>query len=153
MHIPRRTVALTFSPAFEQQLLNFPTAHASLTSDLEHHIRRGLSLLEELEDVNDLRHQAAFSTLVKLTNQNCQMQTPYFKDWYLEISEELLDAIDLMVLTHGEDLQSLGLTEMSPATMLILVATASLVVEKTNHTAKEYPTRPLTFGTRSQSLS
>ena len=125
--VTRITTQLQFSPEYEHALLNFPTSHQSLTHDVEYHIERGLHLLSELEDVSEITHADHFARLVQRTNANCVMQSEYFTHWHIAIKEELLDAIDLLVLVHGEDLLALGLKDISRATLAVLCATASVI--------------------------
>ena len=125
----RTTVALTYSKSFELLVLSSPITHNTLTQDLEYHIARGLELLSELEDVSEIHHAEAFTQLVQLTNNYCVMDSPYFTCWHVAISSELLDALDLLVLLHGDDLLALGLKDTEQKTMLVLAVTASLLVK------------------------
>ena len=130
VQIVRKTIPITFSAQLESQLLNFPSNHESLTHDLEFHARRGLSLLEELEDVHDLKHIEAIKELVTKTNDYSQMTSEYFTSWHIAIDEVLLDELDLLKLTHGEDLQSLGLVDSSQGKLLIFAVSASFHLTK-----------------------
>jgi hypothetical protein len=134
--VVRRSAIVTFSQEFEHKLLSYPTDHSSLSDDLEFHVAHGLTLLPELQGVNDIKNQSAFKKLMELTNHHTKMEPDYFKAWTIDISEDLLDAIDLITLTHGKDLLQLGLKDTAVSTMLVLCATASLLVQQNAETAQ-----------------
>ena len=124
--VKRKTIAITFSQKFEELLLNYQAPHISLSHDLETAAQNGLSRLNELEDVRDLKRVERIKDLIEKTNQLSNMSSSYFTQWHLNISEDLLDEIELLILTHGEDLIALGLKDSMPGTVLVLLATAEL---------------------------
>ena len=124
LQIQRKLVELTFSRNFESLLLTYPSEHFSLTHDLEFALERGLNLLSELEDVRDIEHIELVKELIRHTNQLTVMDAVYFSNWKLHVSEDLLDEIDLLLLTHGSDLALLGLNKVNEAFMIVLLAVA-----------------------------
>lgn len=124
--VRRKTIPISFSQDFEALLLASSTAHVSLTHDLELAAQSGLQMLEDLEDVRDIQHIESLQTLIEKTKTFSQIESDYFKSWHIDISEDLLDEIDLLLLTHKEDLIELGLTDPSHGSILILLATAAL---------------------------
>jgi hypothetical protein len=122
----RKVVELTFSRDFEALLLAHPTPHTSLTHDLELAIERGLERLTELEDVRELQHQTLISHLVTQTNRYRTMESDYFNHWKIALSEDLLDEVDLLFLSHSKDLVQLGLFAETTAAVLLLLAVAGL---------------------------
>lgn len=123
--VPRTTIDITFSRQFESLLLAYPSAHYSLTTDLEIHLRRGLRLLEELEDVHDLKHLEVIKKLVRAANEHGQIGSDYFTSWKISIANDLLDEVDLLTLTHGEDLLALGLFEITQGAIVVFAVIAS----------------------------
>lgn len=123
--VERKTIAIIFSREFEALLLNFPSDHLSLTHDLELAAQAGVLSLEELEDAHDLKHVEAIKNLIAKTNGYLNMESEYFKQWSINISVDLLDEVDLLILTHGDDLKTLGLTQVSQGSVLVLLAVAA----------------------------
>lgn len=128
--VARRTIPIAFSRDFESKLLNFCDAARSLSADLEAATRRGLEMLEELEDVHDLKHTETVQLLIALTNKYLQMDGQYFQSWHIAVAEDILDEIDLVKITHGEDLIKLGLEKIDQGSLVVLVATAGLVLQE-----------------------
>ncbi|MFO0971540.1 MAG: hypothetical protein U0520_04325 [Candidatus Saccharimonadales bacterium] len=124
--VKRKVVELTFSRDFEALLLGHPTPHTSLTHDLELAIERGLQRLIELEDVRELQHQSLITHLVAQTNLYQAMESEYFDHWKIAVSEDLLDEVDLLLLSHGKDLVKLGLFAETTAATLLMLAVAGL---------------------------
>lgn len=125
-HLRRRTITIPFSREFESLLLNAETEHRSLTHDLETFVRRGLTQLEELEDVTEIKHTGAIQHLISITNQHCLPLSTRFRGWHISVVEDVLDEVDLLILAHGEDLKNLGLRAVNPGTILMLLALAAL---------------------------
>lgn len=141
-HLERRVIDITFSRDFESLLLQTTTKHLSLTHDLEYAAQRGLDRLQELEDVRDIEHIDYISQLISRTNQLSVMDSIYFTHWKVAISEDLLDEIDLLLLSHGYDLQELGLQNVTPATILVLLATAGYHEQLQSPTGDASPSQP-----------
>lgn len=132
MHTVRRVaVRTTFSQDLEALLLQLPTKHASLSHDLESAATIGLDTLEDIKirDLSDTENQA-LKQLIDRTNKHLQMNTLHFKHWTIMISEEVLQALELLRLTKGDDFTSLGLRDNSIGSLLVLAATAGLLTAK-----------------------
>ena len=127
--VKRRTIPISFSQEFEALLLAGNTDHLSLTHDLETAAQNGLQMLEDLEDVRDLKHADSLQTLIEKSKDYSQIKSEYFKNWHIDISEDLLDEVDLMLLTHKEDLLEMGMQEPTHGNVLIILAVASLTRE------------------------
>lgn len=123
--VSRRVVPITFSRDFESMLLNSDLPHESLSKDIELAARRGLILLEELLDVTELKDVKRVASLVARTIPLSVTNSQYFPKWHLSIAEDLLDDIDLAVLTHGDDLKELGLNPVDQSKVLVLLAVAA----------------------------
>lgn len=126
LQVKRTVLYLTFSREFEALLLSYPTAHSSLTHDLELAVERGLERLIELEDVRELKHQALISYLISHTNRYSVMSSNHFEQWSIALREDLLDEVELMLLSHGKDLVELGLYAHTPSALILLLAVAGL---------------------------
>ena len=122
--LKRKIISLTFSRDFESILLAYPSSHVSLTDDLERAVIRGLQILDELEDVRDLQHVQFLSHVIQKTNTLSKMDAVYFSEWKLPFAEEILDEVDLVLLTHDNDLRGLGLQNCNQSTLIILLAIA-----------------------------
>lgn len=122
----RKVVSLTFSRELEYKLLSIPTNHISLTHDVEACAVRGLELLKELEEVTELTHIPQIQMLIEQTNSCSAMQVKEFASWQLSISEDILDEVDLIILTHGPDLKDLGLNNTTVSQVLLLTIVAGL---------------------------
>lgn len=125
--VNRETIALVFSREFESLLLNSKYDHISLSHDLEAAAEKGLQILEELEDVHDIRDVDVIKLLILATNNFLQIDSNHFKSWHIGISADLIDEIDLLILTHGEDLVQLGLKSSSLGSVLLLLSTSALL--------------------------
>ena len=130
VQVKRQTIAMTFSQEFESLMLAYDSQHISLTHDLEFHITRGLELLAELEDVQDLQHKEVIQKLINDTNYYSIISSNYFKAWQIAIAEDLLDEVDLLQLAHGEDLAEMGLIDQKRGTLVLLIAIASLTLKE-----------------------
>lgn len=126
-YLKRRTIAISFSQAFETMLLNSRTAHTSLTHDLEALAYQGLKLLDDLEDVKEIIQVTRLRKLIPHANRHAQISSEYFTSWQITLSEDLLDEIDLLILMHGEDLKDLGLNNVSQGSIIVLLCTAALI--------------------------
>ncbi len=124
--VARQAVPITFSKEFEALLLSQSTDHISLTHDLELQVIKGLEILEELEDVHDIKHVEIIRSLVQLTNKYLVIDSTHFKYWHINIAEDILDEVELLKLTHGEDLEALGLLPVTAGTIIVLLAITSL---------------------------
>jgi hypothetical protein len=124
--VKRRTIAISFSKDFESLLLNAPMPHASLTDDLETAAKNGLLLLEDLEDVREIKHKDTLHELIIKTNQFSKITSEHFTKWHINVSEDLLDEVDLVILAHGDDLKELGLVPVNQGMILLLLAVSSL---------------------------
>jgi hypothetical protein len=122
----RTTIPIRFSQELEYRLLKLNTPHLSLTHDLELAAYKGLELLEELEDVRDITHLAQIQKLIGETNRCRQAQSKEFQRWHIALSEDLLDEVDLLLITHGEDLTAIGLKELSRDSIIVLLVVAGL---------------------------
>ena len=122
----RRAIPITFSREFEARLLALPTPHTSLTHDLESQVIKGSKLMEELENIHDIRHVDALKLLIAQTNEYLIISSPYFTQWSIHISEDVLDEIDLIIMTHGTDLSELGLRRVDQGSISVLLATAAI---------------------------
>jgi len=118
----RTVISIKFSKEFEALLLSQPMDHLSLTHDLEAAAYQGLSKLAELEDPHDLKHVEVIKKLISQTTNYSFMNGLYFSNWKIAVSDDLLDEIDLMALTHGADLMQLGLLDTTHGTLLVLLA-------------------------------
>lgn len=123
--VKRKAIPITFSRDFESLLLNYPSDHISLTHDIELATERGLQLLEELEDAHDIKHTEAIKRLIEKANRYSVVDSAHFAQWHINVSEDLLDEVDLLLLTHGEDLQALGLTTVSQGSVIVLLSVAA----------------------------
>lgn len=121
----RQTVVLKlkFSIEFEALLLNSGLPHNSLREDLEMAARLGLEVLDELEDVEEIKYKNQLQEMIEKTRPYNKMTSQYFNHWKLEITEDLIDEIELMLLTHGEDLKQLGLQADVSTSLLLLAVT------------------------------
>lgn len=124
--IKRKPINITFSRDFESLLLAQDTKHLSLTDDLEWAVRQGLYKLEEFEDVRDLTNTVRLSKYIDQANKYSKITSNYFKYWVISISEEILDELELIKLTHGDELLKLGLSDLNIGSILVLTATAGL---------------------------
>lgn len=124
--VRRRTVPIPFSRDLEALLLTTSTEHLSLTHDLELAAQKGANMLADLEDVRDIKHTDSLQTLIDKTKVYGKTDSNYFKTWHIDIAEDLLDEIDLLLLTHKEDLLDMGLEDATHGTLLVLLALASL---------------------------
>ena len=125
--VKRKPLTICFSKAFEGLLLSAELEHISLTHDLEEAAQKGLALLESLEDAHDIKDVTRLKELIARTNELTSMDGEYFPNWQINISEDLLDEVDLVILAHGEDLVELGLHDAAPGTVLVLLATATIL--------------------------
>lgn len=123
----RRTTVMIFNGAFEQLLLNSDYSHSSLSADIEDSCRDGIQLLDELFDVTELKHRESIKQLIDYVQPMAQPQSIYFPHWFVNISEELLDQLDLIMMTHGHDLEELGLTPISTSKLILFLSTAGLL--------------------------
>ncbi len=124
--VKRKAITMTFSREFESLLLRSKSDHISLTHDLEFQALIGLKILEELEDVHDLKHVDTIQKLLLQTNLYTVIDSTQFPHWHINVSEDLLDEVDLLLLTHGEDLKQLGLKNVSQGTVLVMLAVAAI---------------------------
>ncbi len=124
--VKRRTIPISFSRGLEALLLATDTEHLSLTHDLELAAQKGANMLADLEDVRDIKHTDSLQTLIDKTKVYSKTDSEYFKTWHLDISEDLIDEIDLLLLTHKEDLLEMGLEDATHGTLLVLLALAAL---------------------------
>lgn len=127
--ISRKTIEVPFSRELEYLLLQIPTRHASLTDDIEQCSLRGLQLVSELEDVVELPHTQQIRKLVEITNLYIGMDEEAFDSWNIAISENLVDELELLILTHGEELKELGLEKVSTGSVLTLTIVSGLFHE------------------------
>lgn len=107
-------------------MLNSPARHESLSHDLEWAVQKGLKRLAEFEDVQDIEHVEKIKELIKQANLYAQISSSYFQQWYINVAEDLIDEVELLLLTHGDDLVELGLKDNSTGTLLVLLALAEL---------------------------
>lgn len=128
--VSRRVIPMIFSRDFESLLLNSALEHESLSADIETAARSGMTLLEELLDVNELEHAEQIKTLIAKTVPLSISDNIYFPSWQISIAEDLLDDIDLALLTHGDDLRALGLNPLDQSKMLILLAVTGCVASR-----------------------
>lgn len=124
---PRNTTAVSFNRTLEHLLLNIPSPHSSLTEDIELCATLGLELVSELREVTEIKHVPQIQKLVQLTNYFTNMAALEFDTWHIEVSEDIVDEIELIILTHGNDLKELGLTNASVGTVLILLVVSGLL--------------------------
>lgn len=124
--VRRRPIRITFSQAFEALLLKQEAAHQSLTHDLEHAATIGLAKLQQIEDVTELDETAQLHRFIDEANTHSVMDAIHFQYWTISVSEDILDELELIKLTHGEDLLQLGLSDLSEGSLLVLAATAGL---------------------------
>lgn len=124
--VKRKTIPISFSKEFESMLLHASTPHMSITDDLEIACARGLELLSDLEEVKDIKHTKSLHEIVADTNLYLQISSSFFKQWYINISEDLLDEIDLILLTHKDELRESGLKVLNQGSVVILLAVAAL---------------------------
>ncbi len=52
------------------------------------------------------------------------MESKYFESWQLSISNDLLDAVELVLMTHGAELSELGLVGISLSQLTMFLAVA-----------------------------
>lgn len=123
---PRKTISIRFSRELEFRLLSTPLPHVSLSDDLEQCANKGLELLDELKDVREIKHQEQIKKLINESNTHHNMGSLPFKAWNISISEELLDEVELLILTHGEDLKNLGLRGVSVSSVIVLLIVTGL---------------------------
>lgn len=124
--VERRTLPIAFSKAFESLLLNYPSSHQSLSHDLELAIERGLELFSELSSVSELEHTQDIRVLVALTNRHITTESKHFKTWYISLREDLIDEVDQIILTHGDDLNRLGLDSTTGNTAVFLAIAGTI---------------------------
>jgi hypothetical protein len=125
-HVRRKTIAVSFSRELESMLLQADTPHLSITDDLEIACAKGLELLSGLEEVKDLEHTKSLHEIIVDTNAYLHISSSFFKQWHIDISEDLLDEVDLILLTHKDELRESGLTVITRGSILILLAVAAL---------------------------
>lgn len=132
--VPRRVVPMVFTRDFESMLLNTPLNHESLSADIEEAARIGMSTLNELFDVFELAHGKQIKQLVDRTIPLLKSPDTYFTHWQLSIAEDLLDEVDLVLLTHGEEIQSFGLTPLDQSRILVMFAVTGCIITQYNYT-------------------
>lgn len=122
VQVSRRVIPMTFSREFESILLNSPLDHESLSSDIEQAAWNGMAILDELLEVAELTQTEKIKILIAQTVPYTIYENSQFSHWHLSICEELLDDIDLALLTHGDDLTSLGFGSLTQSKMLVFLA-------------------------------
>lgn len=124
--IKRKTTPLSFNQNLEFKLFTLPIHHTSLTEDIELCALKGLELLSELEEVTEITHLPQIAQLVEITNEYGNMDNIHYRTWHIEIAEDVLDEIELIILSHGEDLKELGLKDVSCGGVLLLAVITGL---------------------------
>lgn len=122
VQVSRRVIPMTFSRDFESLLLGSELQHRSLSSDIEVSARNGIIALNEFFDVSELVHTTHIKELIVKTVPLSQTDNQFFPHWHISIAEDLLDEVDLMMLTHGDDIQSLGLDPICQSRILLLLS-------------------------------